>query len=379
MLRVPASPGALRRAAREAIRVVDLDGRVVTAGLVNAHAHLDLTGFAGRLPRDAGFAAWVAALLPLRAERSRARLRADHRRGARRCLATGTTTVGDIDSTGAAEGAYLGAGPRIVHFREVLDAWDPDRTAQALAGVARALPPRARRIEGISPHAPFTVSRSLLEGVARLRRRRPMPLSIHWAETPEEDPWMRRGTGPLAALLPASPRRGGLDLLEESGCLGGAISLVHGNHPARGEVARVADRGWSLVHCPGTHEFFGRAPFPLRTWIRAGVSVALGTDSLASNDDLDLAGEMARIRRAAPWLTPGEVWAMGTTHGARALGLGGQVGELSPGAHADLVAWGGVPTGSRAAALDALTSGQGRVGGAWIAGRTAAVSRSGAR
>lgn len=377
--RVPASPGALRRAARDATRVVDLGECVLTAGLVNAHAHLDLTGFAGRVPGDAGFAAWVAALLPLRAARPAGHLRADHRRGARRCLATGTTTAGDVDSTGAAAGAYWAAGPRLVHYREVLDAWDPGRTAAALAGVARALPPRARRIEGISPHAPFTVSQGLLEGVARLRRRRPMPLSIHWAETPDEDPWMRRGAGPLAALLPESPGRGGLELLERAGCLGGAVSLVHGNHPARGEATRVAERGLCLVHCPGTHAFFERDPFPLRRWLRLGVTVALGTDSLASNDDLDLAREMALVRSAAPWLAPHQVWAMGTTHGARALGLGGKVGELRPGAHADLVAWDRVPHDSPAAALDALTRGAGRVRGVWVAGRRAVVSRSGPR
>jgi cytosine/adenosine deaminase-related metal-dependent hydrolase len=366
IVRVLRGPAAVRRAARGA-PLTDLGDVLLAPGLVNAHAHLELSGLAGELPRGPNFAAWIARLLELRAARGARRLAADARRGAERCLDTGTTTVGDIDTTGAALRGLAGHALRVVHFREVLDAFDPARTAGALRGVARALARRARQTEGLAPHASFTASAALLGGVARLARRRSAPVTVHWSETPAEVEWLARGSGPLAALLGPSPRCSGLDLLERAGLLGPGLALVHGNHPRPGEPARLARAGVSLVHCPGSHAWFERAPAPLRRYRRAGVPLALGTDSLASNEDLDLRREMRLLREAQPWLAPEAIWAFATLGGARALGAAGELGELRPGARADLVAH-AVGGNERRAALEALTSGAGRVAGVWVGG-----------
>ncbi|MCZ6597212.1 MAG: amidohydrolase family protein [Planctomycetota bacterium] len=375
IVRLARSAAAVRRARREAGRELDLGELVLAPGLVNAHAHLELTGLAGRLPARKGFSAWIGALLQERAARTVEELARDAARGAEMLLATGTTTVGDVDSTGAGARACRGGGPRVVLYREVLDAWDPERTEEALRTIRRALPRRSRRVEGISPHAPFTTSRELLSGVAVVRRRRNAPVSVHWSETRAEVEWLEHGRGELAALLPASPRRRGLALLEEAGLLDASLSLIHGNHPARGEPARVAAAGATLVHCPGTHAFFGREPFPWRRWAAAGVRLALGTDSLASNHELDLRREMALFRAAAPGLAPADVFAMATTGGARALGLAGEVGELRCGAWADLVAY-RLHGATAAAALEELTCGGGEVVRAWIGGRRVRSPRS---
>ncbi len=366
--RVLASPSACRRAVRAGARRVELDDCVLAPGLVNAHAHLDLTGLAGALPRSGGFVRWVGELLRRRSARRPRQLAADAARGAARCVETGTTAVGDVDSTGAWAGPAAAPAPRTVLYREVLDAWDPSRTAGALDGVRRALPRRARRAEGVSPHAPFTTSAALLAGVRSLRRRRRLPATVHWAETREEIDWLERGRGPLAAVLPPSPRRRGLDLLAEAGLLDRRTSLVHGNLPARGEPARIARAGCTLVHCPGTHAFFGREPFPWRRYLRAGVPIALGTDSLASNDDLDLRREMALARAAAPWLSPERVFAMATTGGARALGFARELGRLARGTCADFVAF-RVAGRRRRPILEELTGGGGSVVGVWVDGR----------
>jgi cytosine/adenosine deaminase-related metal-dependent hydrolase len=258
----------------------------------------------------------------------------------------------------------------VVLYREVLDAWQPDRTAPALRGVSRALAARARRVEGISPHASHTASQGLLEGVASLVRRRRLPVTVHWSETPEEVEWLRSGTGAWAALLGPSPHRSGLDLLEAAGLLGPGTSLVHGNCPLRGEPDRLAARGAVLVHCPGTHAFFERAPFPWRRYRRAGVRLALGTDSRASNADLDMRREMALARRAAPWLDPVEVLAMATEQAARALGLGDRVGCLAPGFAADWVLYEADPGAGRVSFLEQLTAGATAVRDVAVAGRS---------
>ena len=330
--------GAIARVQRRCDPLVrDLGDVVLVPGLVNAHAHLELGPMAGVLPAAAGFPAWVGALL-----RTRSGLgHGDYLRGARegltRVLSTGTTTVGDIDSTGAAPEllAAGGVGPRVRVYREVLDAWDEGRTAAALERLREALRESSRLLEGYSPHAPFTVSAKLLAGVANRRRRRTRPVAVHWSETEEELDWMERGTGGFAAVLGPSPRRRGLDLLEEAGLLGPDTSLIHGNLPRAGEPDRIAAAGASVVHCPGTHRFFDRAACPFDEYRRAGVNLALGTDSLASNEDLDLLREGRLLLESGASLGPAEVLAMATTGGAQALGLSGAVGCLQPGSRAD--------------------------------------------
>ena len=367
--------GAVRRVltSRRAVlrargtRVIELDG-VLTPGLVDAHAHLELGALLGRVPSRAGFTGWVSALLAARAHLGRAAFERGVRGGARALLASGTTAIGDIDSTGTSARLARALAPRLVVYREVLDAWDPARTADALRALAARRPRGARVRAGLSPHAPYTTSRALLAGVRAASARHALPLAIHWAETREEGAWLERGTGPLAALLPRAPRRAGLALLDAAGLLGRRTALVHGNHPRPGELARLARRGVTLVHCPGTHAFFERAPFPLARYRRAGVPLALGTDSLASNACLDMRREMALLRASFPRLEPAAVFEMATANGARALGL--PIGHLRAGAAADAVLW-RLAARARADALEELTAGMPPVESVLVGGRIA--------
>jgi cytosine/adenosine deaminase-related metal-dependent hydrolase len=106
------------------------------------------------------------------------------------------------------------------------------------------------------------------------------------------------------------------------------------------------------------------------------VTLALGTDSLASNEDLDLRREMRLLREAFPWIAPALVWEMATVGGAAALGAAGEVGVLASGARADLVAHGSDARGA-SGALEELTLGRTRIEGVWVAGR-ASRARGGA-
>jgi len=346
---------------------IELPELVLTPGLVNAHAHLELTALGGRTPRAAPISAWIGALLRARAELDDAAWEASWTRGAARALATGTTWVGDIDSSGAWRRAAGGAAPRLRVYRELLDAQQPARGAAASASLARPDPPAGDCAAALSPHAPHTVSEALLAAIGRAAQERGACVGVHWAETAEEVEWLARGTGAFAALLGASSGSSGLARLAAHGLLGPRTALYHGNHPEPGDPERVARAGASLVHCPGTHAFFARAPFDLARWRAAGVALALGTDSLASNDDLDLRLELARLRRSHPELDPAEAWDMATLHGARALGGGAADGTLLPGARADLVAW-RLAARSPAAALDELTAGRPRPERIWIGG-----------
>lgn len=364
------SPGEVRRAVdRFGAEVIDLEGCVLTPGLVNAHAHLDLTSLAGKVPGDGGLVPWISALLRERAKLRPADLRASWLAGATRLRATGSTTVADIDSTGAVV-AHLPTLPlRTWIFREVLDAGDLARAKAALESIEQRLPSAPRAMEGLAPHAPHTVSDALLAGCARVARDAELPVTIHWAETPEEEEWLLRGTGSFSKLLGASPRCRGMERLERASFDGVRLSLVHANCVGDSDLERAAALGATLVHCPGTHAFFAREPAPLDAWLDHGLSVALGTDSFASNADLDLRREMALLRAQRSDLSPELVFDWATRGGARALGMAGRIGEVCVGAQADLSAF-HVDESGRVAILEALTAGTPPVHSTWIGGES---------
>ncbi len=367
--RVLASEDAVRRACREhGLPAIEHGDAWLTPGLVNAHAHLELGSYRGRLDPGLGFVGWIRSLVRLRATMEAGAFRAAAREGARRVLATGTTAVADIDSTGASQGLADEIGLRVHSYREVLDAGDVERSREALERVAKPLAVGELGQEALAPHAPYTTSSELLAGLRASIEARDLRVAIHWAESEEEEDWLERGEGPFAEILRSSPGVRGLELLGRHGFLEARTTLVHGNQARPEELRRLHDAGISVVHCPGTHAFFGRAEFPWELYRRHGVLVALGTDSLASNTDLDLTREMALVRTANPGLSPGEVWRMATRNGARALGWGESLGRLAPGARADFVVWESGSRSDREGFLEEVTSGAGSVRAVWVEG-----------
>lgn len=368
--RVLRTSAEVRRAGE---RVEDLGDVVLLPGFVAAHTHLDLAGFHGRVSAVGRFPDWICALLRERGALDPDVLARSTRAAAEHFVACGTTCVGDIDASGRLASVARGLRLRVRRYREVLDAGDPTRAEIALAALTpTAESARTRRSalwsEGLSPHAPYTVSPELWTALARRVRRRRIPVAIHWAETREEREWLEHGAGPFGELLTHAPMRSGLDSIQAAGLLGPRTALIHGNDATEDERARIARSGATLVHCPGTHAFFAREPFDAEAWRAAGVPLALGTDSLASNDDLDMAREMGLFRRAQPGFRPEEVLGLATVGGARALGFEGHAGTLSAGAWADFAAH-AAAGGSAIERLDAITLGEGSVVASWVGGR----------
>jgi cytosine/adenosine deaminase-related metal-dependent hydrolase len=239
--------------------------------------------------------------------------------------------------------------------------------------------PRTSRI-GISPHAPYTVSPQLLEKLVSLACRNGMPMAMHVAESREELELLQTGEGPFQELLeersmwdadaiPAGSRpMSYLKLLADAP----RSLVIHGNYLADDELAFVGanrDR-MSLVYCPRTHAYFNHEPYPLRTALASGVRVTLGTDSRASNPDLSLLEEMRFVARAYPDISPHDVLRMGTLSGAESLGRDDEVGSITVGKLANLVA---VPIAADAkvgldGALESVLSGDEQVSNVWVRG-----------
>jgi cytosine/adenosine deaminase-related metal-dependent hydrolase len=112
---------------------------------------------------------------------------------------------------------------------------------------------------------------------------------------------------------------------------------VHGVQLTDAELALLARRGVTLVTCPRSNVWTGVGHPPVDRFIRSGVRLAVGTDSLASAPDLNLFAELALMRRLAPSAPAGELLACATVRGAEALGFGGELGEISPGRRAELI------------------------------------------
>lgn len=314
-------------------RVVGETDLVVPA-LVNAHAHLRFGALGGAKPR--GFVPWIRRVLAAPPPTA-----PQVERRARSLREGGTLWVGDHDSDGGGAAAMRACRLRGVAFREFF-AFDPASAAE----VARRAAREGRRAAaggvgaGLAVHAPFTVT---LEGAAAAARSG-LPVSVHFAESRDEIEWLAEGRGPIERLLWDRGRRprfpvpglGPVEWLERARLLRPETLLVHANELSRRELARIARARCVAVHCPGTHRYFRRDTPPVARFLAAGLAVALGTDSLASNDSLDLFEEMALLAEADCSLDPSAIVEAATTGGARALGLRG-AGALLPGSIAAFV------------------------------------------
>jgi cytosine/adenosine deaminase-related metal-dependent hydrolase len=241
----------------------------------------------------------------------------------------------------------------------------------------------ARGWLGLSPHAPFSTLPELLRLSGQTARRRRWPLAIHLAESALEVEMFSHARGAMFDWI----QRSGRDMsdcglgspvqhLDRCGVLGENLLAVHVNCLNRNDAALLGRRGVHVVHCPRSHGYFHHAPFPLRQLLRAGVNLCLGTDSLASvykprrqSVELNIFEEMRALAQNAPDLSARTILRLATLNGARALGLTGQVGELSEGACADLIA---VPfAGRERGVYDAILGHRGNVAASMIAGQWA--------
>jgi cytosine/adenosine deaminase-related metal-dependent hydrolase len=137
--------------------------------------------------------------------------------------------------------------------------------------------------------------------------------------------WVAPGTGPV-------------EYLDALGVIGERTLAVHGVQLNDESLSRLRDRGATLVTCPRSNEWVGIGAPPIARFFASGVAVAVGTDSLASVEDLNLFSELAAMRRMAPEVPARQILESGTVTGARALGLDALLGTLAPGRLAEVLA-----------------------------------------
>jgi cytosine/adenosine deaminase-related metal-dependent hydrolase len=334
---------------------LDLGDAAVLPGLVNAHTHLDLTGLRGAVPFRGDFTDWLRAVIRHRRARSAEQVEADVRVGLAESVRHGVTLLGDISAGGLSWPILASGAVRAVVFHELLglarERAEAALTAATVWLAAQPATPTCR--PGLSPHAPYSVRDDLFERAGLLAQRTNVPLAVHLAETRAELELLEHHSGPFVAFLQelgvwdAEGLSADLQRIVNRCEQHGPHLFVHGNYlPAELRLPRDA----AIVYCPRTHAFFGHPPHPFRDLLARGVRVALGTDSLASNPDLDLLAEARFLHRLHPDLPGATLLRLATLAGAEALGWADETGSLQPGKSADLVV---VPLPARAAVADA--------------------------
>lgn len=365
---------------------LDLGETLVLPGLINAHCHLDYTHMAGMFPPPRSFTDWIKSITVAKQTWSDGEFRASWLAGADMLLRSGTTTVADIEAVPALLPEVWRKTPlRVFSFLEmtgIRSRREPRRILQDMQEHLARLP-RGRCRAFLSPHALYSTKPELLQLSSDVTRRRRWLMVTHVAESAiEQDMFMRR-SGEMFGWLQGNERDmsdcgnvSPVEQLHRLGVLDASLLAIHVNHLRSGDAERLAQGGVSVAHCPRSHTYFGHRKFPYETLTRAGVNVCLGTDSLASmlldrgtRPLLNLFSEMREFAARNPNVRPETVLQLATTNAARALRQGGQLGELSTGARADLIA---IPfNGSRRSSLRAVMSFDATVAASMVEGRWA--------
>ncbi len=341
----------------------DFPGCVLMPGLVNAHTHLSLSAMEGLLEPDA-FERWLPRLVAGMKSWDADDYAASAALGARLCLQAGVTVVGDIvygpESAAAAGDAGLGG----TFYWEVLGIDGPSLYAalerMEFPGGERAkCGPRMRC--GLSPHSAYTSGLSLLRAVHEAANEMGLPVAIHVAESAAETQLLKDGTGPLAQVLDhllhdfEPPGVSPIAYLDRLGVLDGAAA-VHLGQALPTDIPRLAATTRGTVTCPRSNHFLDNARPKVRRMLNAGIPVGVGTDSSASNQDLDLFEELRVLQEDDPTLDSAKLIELVTAMGAIVLGLEDRFGFIERGMQADFAIF---RTGRTASPEDELV----RVGG----------------
>jgi cytosine/adenosine deaminase-related metal-dependent hydrolase len=333
----------------------DLGRVAVLPGVVNAHTHLELSGLRDSVPPAAELTEWVRQLIAARgARRERAddeEMRKAAAEGCREAREMGTALIGDISNSLASVEPLRDHGLRGLVFHELIGfnvshgrRVDDTRDARAAAAERGGDVVRV----SIAPHAPYSVAPELFRAIRRAVNESAVPItSVHLAESEAECQFLESGSGPWPAVLKfvgswrdewVPPGCAPVDYLDRLGMLDSRTLVVHGVRLDERALARLAEIGCTLVTCPRSNQWVGAGVPPVARFYASGVRVAVGTDSLASVQDLNVFSELKTMRWLAPDVPARTLLASATIVGAEALGFGDELGSIEPGKRAELIA-----------------------------------------
>jgi len=338
----------------------DLGEQVLMPGLINTHCHLDYTCLRGKIPPQGSFTDWIRAINAEKEKLSAEDYLVSIAEGFSESQRFGTTSIANLE-------AFPDLIPRLKRpplrtwwFAELIDVRNPKAAESIVAAAVQSL--KQSDHWGLAPHSPYTASASLYRRCAEIADRDDILLTTHLAESDEEMSMFSAKSGPLYRFLEQLGREMS-DCGQETpisrflAAISTTVSgeptgkqqwiLAHLNKITENDFVLLKESPHELhvVHCPRSHHYFGHARFELERLGELGFNICLGTDSLASNDDLSLFAEMRALQRNCPNVPPDYLLETVTLNPARALGQQSALGKIAPGFYADLITIPDQPTG----------------------------------
>jgi len=327
-------------------QIVDLGEQALLPGLINAHCHLDYSCLRGKIPPQKSFAGWIRAINAEKAKLSPKDYLSSINEGFAEATRFGTTTVANLT-------AFPDLVPQIASpirtwwFAELIDVRAPEQASELVDLAIESLKPAPTW--GLAPHALFTASKNLYERCEEIARRENVLLTTHLAESREEMEMFRDASGPLYEFLKSigrpmndcgneTPLELFLGALDRRALSHWIVAHLNELTESDFELLENAKGQFHIVHCPRSHDHFKHSQFPFERPHSLGFNICLGTDSLASNENLSLFAEMRAFQRSEPGISPDEILKMVTVNPATALHREKMIGRIRPGFYADLIA-----------------------------------------
>lgn len=338
---------------RSVQKTVDLGEQIVLPGLINAHCHLDYTMMRGAIAPQKSFTEWLKKIIFQKNLYSLEDYTNAIEQGWQELRNSGTTTVFNMEAYPKLLSDLSPPPLRIWWFYELIDilkSVDLDKVVSEAQALFQTHP--ALGYFGLNPHSPYSASAPLFKEAQTFAQRFHLPITTHLCESEEEHQLFTSHLGPLYKFFTGfghsfphfQKGRSPLEELYLAGAIHPQWIVAHLNYPTQKDLELLSVggplHGLNVVHCPLCHRYFNRPPFPFHELRERGVNLCVGTDSLASNDSLNLLAELRELKRALsmPSVTDFELLKMITVNPAKAIGWPGKIGQLITGAYADFIA-----------------------------------------
>ena len=310
----------------------DLGDVMLLPGFLNAHCHLEYSTFKAKLNGQGTFGDWIKQIVQLKMNTPEEEMTTGAKKGLNEIICSGTTSLYDNLAHDITI-PLLEESP--IDFELFFETFEfmPEKAQEAFQLLINRIEnPHVKRIiepdhqdNLIAPHAPYSVSPDLFQLCIKLsadlkqRLKETDPyhyFSIHVSETWEEVEFFEKGSGPICDMkkqfgsLPASWETPGISpvaYLNDIGALDLQPLIIHCGCLRDGDVEILKKKKCTVVFCPGIHRYFDRGEYPLMAFLKAKIPVQLGTDSLASNDSLNIVNEAKIAHEMFPDLTAHEL------------------------------------------------------------------------
>ncbi len=329
--------------------IEDHSDEIILPGFVNCHTHLDLTALGSLKSHSYSFTKWIKELIKLKSSLPEPEIISGIQNGINTLWDSGVVAVGDISSdyksfnylsntsmTGRVYYEYLSLKPE-----DILP-----RFENLKKSIESLISPSNHPIDiGISPHSTYTLHPNAFETIFQYIRNNHYHSTIHVGESIDEMRFFSDRIGELFefinSIFPVDKsitNTTPLTYLYNNSFLDHDMMIIHLNILDKKEIKILKDLNLSVVHCPRSHDYFNHPPFQLEMLLNEQINIAIGTDSIASNEDLNFFRELQRMYTKYPFLTYDKIIHMATISGSHAMKLRNGLGEISLGKPYHLIA-----------------------------------------